>query len=85
MDRQYAEAERLQRDILAIRQRELGPEHTDFLLSKYNLSTVLRRSGQRAAAERLLRETLDEQTRFLGTENADALATNKILLRFSPT
>jgi eukaryotic-like serine/threonine-protein kinase len=70
----YAEAEKLERQVLEIRQRTLGPEHTDTLVSKYNLVTMLFGEGHFPEAEKLIRETLEAQIRVLGPENGDTLA-----------
>ena len=43
-DGQYAEAERIQREVLDVRRRVLGDEHPDTLNSASNLATSL--SGQ---------------------------------------
>ena len=45
-DMKHAEAERMLRRVLALRQRELGPEHPDTLSTAYNLAVTLTSQGQ---------------------------------------
>ena len=56
-------------------------EHTDVLISRYNLADVLEREGRSAEAEKLFRETVAEQTRVLGAENPDTLASEASLAK----
>src|SRR5580704_3751845 len=58
-----AEAEKLERQVLEIRERILGPEHTDTLVSKYNLANILVGERHFPEAEKLIRETQVAQTR----------------------
>jgi tetratricopeptide (TPR) repeat protein len=71
----------MHRQILAVRQRTLGPEHTDTLLSKYNVADVLIKERRFGEAEKMLRETQEAQARTLGAENPDTLASQATLAR----
>ena len=61
------------------RQRVLGTDHTDTLLSQYNLATVLKHENRYAEAEKLIRETLKTQTRVLDANDPDTLASRSLL------
>ena len=61
------------------RQRILGPNHTDTLLSQYNLATVLKHENRYPEAEKLVRETLAAQTRLLDPHDPDTLASRSVL------
>jgi tetratricopeptide (TPR) repeat protein len=65
----------MHRKILAIRMKTLPPEHTDTLLSQYNLADVLAKEGRLDESEKLFRQTLEAQARTLGAKNADTMAT----------
>jgi len=80
-DGHFAEAEKLDREILEIRQRTLGPDHTDTLLSKFNIGDILYQEGNLPEAEKFIREVFDAQNRVLGPENPDTLASKAELAR----
>ena len=65
-DGQYAEAERIEREVLAATRRVLGEEHPDTLLSANNLAGSLSGRGKQAEAERIYREVLGARRRILG-------------------
>ena len=65
------ESEKLLRETLAIRERVLGPNHRDTLMSMNNLANLLFLEGHYVDAEKLQREALDIQRRVLGPDNPD--------------
>jgi len=69
----YARAESLQKESMQIRQRVLGPEHSDTLESANSLAITLSHEGRYADAEKLFRETLDIRRRVLVPEDPDTL------------
>ena len=48
----YPEAEKLNRDALASRERLLGPEHADTIISMANLARLLASDGRAARSRR---------------------------------
>jgi non-specific serine/threonine protein kinase/serine/threonine-protein kinase len=78
-ENRYAEAEALLRQILIERQRVLGADHTDTLLSQYNLASVLRHEGRNGEAESQIRQTLEAQARVLDPNDPDTLASRSLL------
>jgi len=73
----HAEAERMHRKVLAVRQRELGPEHPVMLAAANNLAIALTRRTESkfAQAETMLHEVLAVQQRVLGYEHPDTWGT----------
>jgi len=69
----YDRADAPQQQALAIRQRELGDEHADTLVSLHNLGGLLRIQGRYDEAEPLLREALEGFRRVLGDEHPGTL------------
>ena len=67
----YAEAEQLQREVLAVQTRLLGTAHACTLWTAANLARSLFRLGNRAEAEQMLLEVLAMQTRVLGAGHPD--------------
>ena len=67
----YREAEPLYRQALAIRQKVLGPEHSDTATSLNNLAVLLRDQGRLAEAELLYRQALAICQKVLGPEHSD--------------
>ena len=67
----YREAEPLYRQALAIRQKVLGPEHSDTAMSLNNLASLLQDQGHLAEAEPLLRQALAINQKVLGPEDLD--------------
>ena len=61
----HAEAVQMQRELLDVQRRVLGPEHPHTLTTMSNLASSLRGQGKRAEAETMLRELLDVQRRVL--------------------
>lgn len=59
--------------ILAARERVLGPEHPDTLESINNLAGLLRAKGDMAGAEPLFRRGLADRERVLGLEHPATL------------
>ena len=74
-DGEYAEAERINREVLGVRRRVLvlGEEHPDTLTSAHNLATSLSRQGKHADAERIEREVLGVMRRVMGEEHPETL------------
>jgi len=71
----YAEAEKLERDVLEVRRRVLGPEHPSTLFSVLFLATTLQHEGRYNEAENLERDALEVQRRVVGPEHQDTLST----------
>jgi tetratricopeptide (TPR) repeat protein len=71
----YAEAEAIDREVLGVRQRVLGPEHPDTLLTAGNLASTLDAQGKYAEAETMHREVLLIKRRVLGPEHPHTLRT----------
>jgi eukaryotic-like serine/threonine-protein kinase len=65
--------------VLAVRQRLLGSEHTDTLLTQYNLATILKREKRYEEAETLIRGTLETQARVLDADDPDTSASRSLL------
>ena len=75
------EAEALQREVLNLRLRSLGNEHTNVAIAMNNLAVVLRNQGKLAEAEDLHRRALAMQRKLLGNENmAVATCLNNLAL-----
>ena len=70
----YSQARLLLSRAVQIRQRVLGPEHSDTLASMRELAHVLDVAGDYTGAEKLLRQTIDVQRRVLGPEHHDTLS-----------
>ena len=81
----YAEAEQMERELLAVRRRVLGPEHPDTLNPMGNLARTMNRQGKRAEAEPIFRELLDLRRRVLGPEHPHTLATLRDLTIWDST
>ena len=62
-DGQYAEAERINREVLDATRRVLGEEHPETLTSAGDLAVSLSRQGKHAEAERIQREVLGANRR----------------------
>jgi tetratricopeptide (TPR) repeat protein len=71
----YAGAETLYRQGLAIERRVLGPEHPSTLVTAGNLAASLDRQGKYAEAETMYREVLVVRRRVLGPEHPSTLMT----------
>ena len=68
-----AEAEKLYRQILAIRTRTLGPEHPDTLQCQISLAQLLLKEGRLQEAEKMQRQTLAVNLRVIGAESPQTL------------
>jgi eukaryotic-like serine/threonine-protein kinase len=68
---QHAEAERLQREVLAAQRRLLGPEHPETLSTLNNLGIILDAQGHLAEAEAIHRQVLEARRRVLGPDHPD--------------
>jgi Tetratricopeptide repeat len=66
------QAEKMQREVLAIQRRVLGPEHMDTAASTYNLALVEVHLRQTSEALRLLREAVEH-----GLSPGDCLGVDK--------
>jgi tetratricopeptide (TPR) repeat protein len=62
----YAEAERVDRELLDILRRWLGEGHLDTVTAYSNLTVALRAQGKHAEAEAMFRKALDIDLRALG-------------------
>jgi hypothetical protein len=69
-----AEAEPLLRFALEARERTLGADHADTLISVENLARLLRDQGKWAEVEPMYRRALEARERTLGADHADTLA-----------
>jgi hypothetical protein len=69
----YAKAETIFRELLAVQQRVLGPEHPSTLGAANNLANALHEQGKYAEAEAMLRKTLAVQQRVMGREHPETL------------
>jgi hypothetical protein len=77
-DGRYAEAERINREVVGVERRVLGEEHPNTLTSAGNLASSLSGQGKYAEAERnqtqrIHREVLDVTRRVLGEEHPHTL------------
>jgi tetratricopeptide (TPR) repeat protein len=73
--RRFADAERLDREVLDLSVRLLGPEDPDTLEVMNQLAQAESARGLHAQAEKLLLETLSIQRRVLGPEHPKSLIT----------
>ncbi|NUP19060.1 MAG: tetratricopeptide repeat protein [Streptomyces sp.] len=81
----YAEAEALHRQVLAARERVLGPDHPDTLRSCLGLRYPLEQlDGRREEAEQLNRRAIEGQRRVLGEDSAETLYSRACLLEVLP-
>jgi hypothetical protein len=69
----YADAERIQREVLGERERVLGAEHPRTLSTANNLAATLSNQGKHSEAEAIQHEVLGVQKRVLGPEHPDTL------------
>jgi tetratricopeptide (TPR) repeat protein/DNA-binding CsgD family transcriptional regulator len=67
----YAEAEPLYQRSLTIRERVLGPEHSDVATSLNNLAVLYERQGRYAEAQPLYQRSLTISERVLGPDHPD--------------
>ncbi len=74
LQRRYAEAEHLTRQVLADRHRLLGDDHPDTLTSRATLARLGARQGRRAEAEALYRQVIADRSRVLGSAHPDTAA-----------
>ena len=79
----YAAARDLQRRVLDARERVLGPEHADTLISRHQLAFWTGEAGDRAAARDLFAGLLPVRERVLGPEHPDTLWTRHQLARWT--
>ena len=66
----YAEAERINLELLGVRRRVLGDEHPDTLTSANNLATALALQGKYAEAEEMGRAVLEARRRVRPSAHA---------------
>ena len=78
-DGEYADAERMSREVLSVRRRVLGEEHPDTLRSAGNLATTLAHQAKFCEAEEVLQATLEAYRRMLGHAHPDTLETAQSL------
>ena len=67
------------RDVLADRQRVLGPDHPDTLIARHALARMLGLQRRYAEAEQLCREVLADRRRVLGDDHPDTLTSRDTL------
>ena len=75
----------MERELLDVKRRVLGPEHPDTLTTMGNLACSLCDQGKHAEAEQMFREVLDLQRRVLGPEHPETLATLRELTSVGST
>ncbi|KAF2706144.1 kinesin light chain 1 [Pleomassaria siparia CBS 279.74] len=78
---QYSAAEATFRQVLSMREKELGPEHPDTLASKGNLAIAINGQGRYNEAEIIHRQTLAQREKALGPKHLDTLASMNNLAR----
>jgi hypothetical protein len=66
---EYVAAERLERELIAVKSRLLGPQHPDTLNAMEYLAWTLYYEGRTTEAEKLNRDALEGQRRSLGPEH----------------
>jgi tetratricopeptide (TPR) repeat protein len=69
----FAAAEATHRQVLAIRENNLGKEHRDTLTSKNELGVALDNKGSYKESESMHRQTLAAREKVLGVEHPDTL------------
>ncbi len=69
-----AEAEKMEREVLAVTTQVLGADHPDTMSASGNLAASLSRQGKHAEAEKMQREVLAVRTRVLEADHPDTLA-----------
>jgi hypothetical protein len=69
----FEEARVLLGEVLAARERVLGPDHPDTLASRNNLANVMQARGKFEEARVLLGEVLAARERVLGPDHPDTL------------
>jgi hypothetical protein len=69
----YEEAEAMNRETLAQKEKVLGREHPSTLTSISNLAGVLNSQGKYEEAEAMNRQTLARREKVLGPEHLDTL------------
>ena len=77
---EHAEAVRLQRGVLNVETRALGPEHRETLICATHLAASLVQLGECAETAVLLRTTLAAKTSTVGADNEGTLATEGFLV-----
>src|SRR5262249_45763645 len=77
----YSQAVQLLRDALEIREKTLGPEHSDTARSLNNLAFLLHDQGDFARARPLCERALAIREKALGPEHPDTAASLDILAR----
>ena len=75
----YAEAEKLEREVMEAQRRVLGPEHPQTLSTILLLASTLQHESRYTEAEKLERDALEVQRRVLGPEHVDTLVTMSAL------
>ena len=65
----------MEREVLGVQRRVLGPEHPHTLTTMSHLACSLLGQGKHEDAEHMFRELLDMQRRVLGLEHPHTLAT----------
>ena len=78
---QYSDSESILREVLKERERALGPEHPDTLLTRHYLGNALDDQGKYAEAETEYRAMIKLKEKVLGPEHPDTLSTCFYLAR----
>ncbi|KAF2627622.1 kinesin light chain 1 [Macroventuria anomochaeta] len=81
---QYLAAETAHRQVLSIREKTIGPEHPDTLISMNEIAVALSDQGKYAEAKKMHRETLELGKKVLGEEHPHTLTSmNNVALALS--
>ncbi|PNG99632.1 Kinesin light chain 4 [Tetrabaena socialis] len=75
------EAEQLQVEVLALREKATGPEHPDTLTALCALSGCILEQGRAGEAEPLLRKALELRSKVLGPLHSDTLVVMGLLAK----
>ena len=78
----HDEAEKMQREVLAVMQRVLGAEHPNTLTAAGNLADSLMHQAKHDEAEKMECEVLAVRKRVLGAEHPDTLSATGNLAPF---
>ena len=65
----YDESEKMEREVLAVKQRVLGAEYSETSTTANNLALSLARQGKYDEAEKMEREVLAVRKRVLGADH----------------
>ncbi|KAG8791635.1 hypothetical protein FRC16_000346 [Serendipita sp. 398] len=76
---QLEDAEKMEREVLALRREILGPRHPTTLLSMASLAITLKDNDQLEEAENMMQEVVTLQREILGPRHRDTVSAQKEL------